>query len=129
MLNPLHLPAPELLLRIALALSFVYPALAALLDPYSWIGYFPSAVVSLAGGNDMLLLHAWGAFEVLLSAWVLFGKRIFVPSVVMTVALVLVVVANPAQFPILFRDLSIALAGGALAWMHRPGSSSIHGTA
>jgi len=120
MQNPLHLPAAELMLRIGLALSFIYPALSALVDPYAWIGYFPSAVLTLASGNDLLFLHVWGTCQVLLALWVLFGTRIFVPSIVMAIALVLIVIANPAQFPILFRDLSIALAAGALAWMHRP---------
>lgn len=121
MTNPLHLPAPELLLRTALAVSFVYPALAAIVDPYSWVGYFPTFVLSLIPIDVMVLLHLWGAFEVLLALWVLFARNVFIPSLVMTIALVLVVVANPGQFPILFRDLSIALAGAALAWMHRPG--------
>ncbi|HRH55271.1 MAG TPA: hypothetical protein PK609_00165 [Candidatus Paceibacterota bacterium] len=120
MTNPLHLPAPELLLRVALALSFIYPALSALVDPYAWIGYFPGFLITAVGGHELLLLHAWGVFEVLLAVWVLFGKRVFIPSSIMALALVLVVVANPGQFPILFRDLSIALASGALAWMHRP---------
>lgn len=120
MRNPLHLPAPELLLRTALALSFLYPALAALLDPHAWIGYFPGAVLDLARGNDLLLLHAWGLVEAALAFWVLFGRRVFLPSALMTLALVLVVIANPGQFPILFRDLALALSGAALAWMHRP---------
>lgn len=120
MINPLHLPAPELLLRVALAVSFVYPALHALTDPYAWIGYFPPILLSAAGEHTILMLHAWGAIEVLLVLWVLFGKKVFVPSAVMAFALFAVVVANPGQFPILFRDISIALAAIALAWMHRP---------
>lgn len=128
MLNPLHLPAPELLLRVALAISFLYPAAHALIDPYAWVGYFPGFLLDLAGGNDMLMLHLWGAIEALLAAWVLFGRRVLVPASIMAVALMLVVIANPAQFPILFRDISLALAAAALAWMHRPGART-HGTA
>ncbi len=120
MTNPLHLPAPELLLRVGLAISFLYPAFHALIDPYAWIGYFPAAILDAAGDRSLVLLHAWGALEAVLAFWVLFGKRVFVPSVVIALALFAVVIANPAQFPILFRDITIALGAIALAWMHRP---------
>lgn len=118
--NPLHLPAPELLLRAGLAISFLYPALHALTDPYAWVGYFPPFLLSLAGEHTILMLHVWGAIEVVLALWVLFARNVFIPSTIMAVALMAVVIANPAQFPILFRDVTIALAAGALAWMHRP---------
>ncbi len=127
MQNPLLLSKEEILLRIALAFSFIYPAINALFDPYAWIGYFPGFILDLASGNPELLLHSWGVFEVALALWVLFGKKIFIPSVVMTLALIAVVALNPGQFPILFRDVSIALAAAALAWMHRP--KNLHGTA
>lgn len=102
-------------MRLAVAFSFVYPAVDAFFEPESWIGYFPGFVLDLAGANSMLLLHTWGIFEILLAAWVLFGKRVYVPSIIMAVALIAVVVANLGQFPILFRDLSIALAALSLA--------------
>lgn len=118
--NPLHLPAPELLLRVGLAISFLYPALHALTDPYAWIGYFPPFLLSLAGEHTILMLHVWGAIEVVLALWLLFARHVFIPSTIMAIALMAVVIANPAQFPILFRDVTIVLAAGALAWMHRP---------
>jgi len=121
--NPLRLPVPELLLRLALAFSFLYPAIHAVFDPYAWVGYFPTFVLDLLG-DDIVLLHLWGAAEAFLALWVLFGRRVLVPSVLMTALLVLVVLANPGQFPILFRDLSIALAGAALAFMHHPHGSA-----
>lgn len=115
MLNPLRLPLPGLLMRLALVFAFVYPAVSAWFDPDTWIGYFPGFVLSLAGNQGELLLHAWGAIEILLALWVLFGVRVYVPSALMALALLAVVVANPAQFPILFRDLSLALAALSLA--------------
>jgi len=115
-----------LLLRAGLAFSFIYPAVSALFDPYSWIGYFPPLLLDLVG-NDELVLHVWGVFEVALALWVLFGKHLFIPSMLMGLALMAVVLVNPGQFPILFRDVSIALAAFALAWMHRPGT--LHGNA
>lgn len=106
-------------MRLAVAFSFVYPAVAAYFDPYAWIGYFPGFLLALAGGHDLILLHAWGVFEILLALWVLFGTRVYVPALIMAAALVAVVVANPGQFPILFRDLSIALAAVSLALVNK----------
>ncbi len=115
----------ELLLRIALALAFLYPPISALSDPYSWIGYFPSFLTDLAGSNAVLMLHAFGVVEAAIALWILFGKRIFIPSSIAALMLLAIIAFNFPQFPILFRDVSIALAALALAWMHRP--QSLHG--
>jgi hypothetical protein len=123
MQNPFSLPLSECVLRIAIALSFLYPPLAALTDPYSWSGYFPSFLTAILGTNTLLFLHAFGIVEVAIALWVLFGKRILIPSILAALMLLAIVGFNLAQFPILFRDISIALAALALAFMHRP-----HGT-
>lgn len=115
MLNPLRLPLPGLLMRLAVAFAFIYPAVSAWLDPYSWIGYFPGFLLSIVGDQSGLLLHGWGAIEILLALWVLFGVRVYIPSVLMALALFAVVLVNPGQFPILFRDIPIALAALSLA--------------
>lgn len=118
MQHPLALPVPELLLRMGLAFSFLFPALHALVDPYAWIGYFPGFVLGLPLPEETLL-HIWGALEALLALWILFGKRILLPALLMGLLLLAVVLMNLGQFPILFRDLPIALMAFALAWMHR----------
>lgn len=112
------LPLTEILLRVGVAFSFLYPPIAALADPDSWIGYIPAFVLSL-GLDPFALLHAFGLLEVALALWILIGKRIFIPSIVATLLLLLIVGFNGAQFPILFRDVSISLMAFALAWMHR----------
>lgn len=120
MRNPLAFPIPEILLRVAVAFSFLYPPLHALIDPYAWIGYFPAFVTSLAYGNEIVLLHAFGILEVLIALWILFAKRPFLPALMAAALLLAIVVVNGAQFPILFRDVAIALAALSLALMHRP---------
>ena len=119
MQNPLALPFPELLLRIALAFSFLYPAIHAVIDPYAWVGYIPGFVLAAIPVSEEAMLHAWGILEAALAVWVLFGRNVFVPALVMGTALVAVVVLNLGQFTILFRDLPIAGIAFALAWMHR----------
>lgn len=115
MLNPFRLPAPELLLRVAIAFSFLYPPIAAISDPDSWLGYFPAFLP----GTEFML-HAFGLLELIIALWIVFGRRPWIPSVLAVIVLVAIVVLNGPQFDILFRDVSIALAAAALAWMHRP---------
>ena len=119
MVNPLKLPLPGLLMRTGVAFAFLYPAVAAWFDPDAWIGYFPGFMLGLAGNQSELLLHGWGVIEIVLALWVLFGTRVYIPSVLMAVALIAVVVANPGQFPILFRDIAIAFAALSLAVVNR----------
>ena len=108
----------DYLLRIGLALAFLYPPINAVMDPNSWIGYFPSFMKGIV--EDQLLLHAFGVLEVSLALWVLSGWRIWIPALAMAVMLLGIVVFNIPQFQVLFRDLAIALMALALALIHLP---------
>lgn len=109
-----------LLLRLAVAFSFLYPPLSALIEPYSWLGYIPAFARGFV--DDLLLLHAFGVVEVVVALWILSGWKIFYPSLAAAAALLVIVVVNPQEFPILFRDLSIAAAALALALLSRKNS-------
>jgi hypothetical protein len=106
------------LLRIGVALAFLYPPLNALSNPYSWLGYFPGFVRGFV--PDMVLLHGFGVVEVIIALWILSGKKIFWPSVAAALLLVLIVGFNMTGFEVVFRDLSIAAAAAALAALHYP---------
>jgi len=108
----------ELLLRLGVAFAFLFPPVNALIDPYSWVGYFPSFVRDL--GPEMLLLHVFGIAEVAIGLWILSGKRIFYPSLAAAGILLVIVVTNLGDFQVLFRDIPIALAALALAVLNRP---------
>lgn len=103
----------NLLLRLGVAFAFLYPAVDALLDPYSWIGYFPKFMHGFLPA--MALLHGFGATEALIALWILSGKNIFLPSAVATFMLVAIVFFNLQDFQIVFRDVSIAAMSAALA--------------
>lgn len=107
-----------LLLRIGLAFAFLYPPINALGDPNSWIGYFPQFTRGYV--PEEILLHAFGIVEVLLALWILSGWKIFIPSLIAAMILVVIVFFNASQFQILFRDLSIAAMALALAIMNIP---------
>jgi uncharacterized membrane protein YphA (DoxX/SURF4 family) len=104
----------NLLLRIGVAFAFLYPPINALIDPYSWIGYFPKFLHGVL--PDMVLLHGFGVVEVLLALWVLSGKKIFWPSLIATLMLVAIVFFNLPNFQVLFRDIAIAFMSAALAF-------------
>ena len=111
------------LLRLGAAFAFAYPAVNAWFDPGSWIGYFPPFVLSFGesiGVSNEILLHLFGAVEILLALWILSGYKLFWPSLVATAMLLTIVVFNLPQMQIVFRDLSIAALTFALALMHLP---------
>lgn len=120
----MRLSPSEALLRIGLAFSFLYPAIDAFFDPTTWLGYFPTFATDLfhlvaipMKWSDVVLLHSFGVFEIVLAAWVLFGRRVRIPSLVMAVMLFAIVGFNldASNFSVLFRDVSIAFAALALA--------------
>ena len=104
----------SLLLRLGVALAFLYPPISALMDPYAWIGYFPSFITALPI-DSTLLLHGFGLVEVVIGLWILSGRNIFIPSALATLMLIAIVVFNLSQFQVLFRDVSIAAMSLALA--------------
>lgn len=108
----------SLVLRLGLAFAFLYPPLNAISNPDSWIGYFPSFVKGFV--PDMLLLHSFGAVEIIIAIWLLSGWRIFWPASLAACMLVSIVVFDYKDFEILFRDLAIASIALALAIKNWP---------
>jgi len=109
----------EQLLRIGVAIAFIYPAVSALFTPLAWMGYLPGFTLDLVGDHGELLLHTFGTFEVIIGLWVLFGKNIFIPSAVATAVLVIIIVMHANQMDVIFRDIPIALMSLALALKHK----------
>lgn len=122
--------ASQWLLRIAVAIVFVYPPLHALSNPDGWVGYFPQFVFSF-GIPPLVLLHGFGVIELVIAAWILSGWHIEWPATLAAFILAAIVALNGAQFEILFRDISIALACLALAddaWAKRKsGTAALSG--
>jgi|SRR6185312_2048956 len=108
------------ILRVGLAFAFLYPPLDAIVDPYSWLGYFPAFLRGIV--PDMVLLHSFGALEVFIALWLLSGWKVFWPACLATVLLVSIVLfdGGGGGFEVVFRDLSIASIGVALAVGHFP---------
>ena len=125
MIDFLHMKShhiAQLMLRAGVAFAFLYPAINALSNPDSWIGYFPAFMRGIVA--DPVLLHSFGAVEVVVAVWLLSGWKVYYPAAVATVMLVAIVLFDFSQFEVVFRDLSIAAAAAALAvWTYSDNES------
>ena len=100
-------------LRTGLAVVFLYAAIASLLTPENWVGYFPvwlSAVIPV-----QLLLIAFSLYELLLGLWLLSGKKPFPAAVMTSLTLFAITATNLALLDIVFRDVAILFSALALA--------------
>jgi hypothetical protein len=95
------------------AFAFLYAAIDGIIEPYSWIDYFPQFLTSIAPA--LTLLHLFAALEIVIALWLLWGRYAFYPAALASVLLVGIVLFNLGEFQLLFRDLSIASASLALA--------------
>lgn len=105
----------NLLLRLAIAFSFLYVAYGFWTNPNDWIGYIPAFVKNAELTQDVLLLLIAG-FHLALALWLLSGWRVFLSSVIAAAFLGSVVYFNQNQLDVLFRDISLAFAALALAF-------------
>lgn len=103
------------LLRLALAFSFLYPAYGFWKHADNWTGYIPPFVHGL-GIAEPVLLGLLAVFHLALAFWILSGWRIVTPSLIAAAFLGSVVFFNLNQLDIFFRDISLALAALALAF-------------
>lgn len=106
----------HLLLRLGLAVAFIYPAVSAWFNPYTWIGYFPGFMLDIVGSNDLVLLHAFGLLEIAIGVWFLYGKKLLIPSAVATLMLAAIILMHWRQMDVIFRDIPIALMSLALVF-------------
>jgi len=102
-----------LLLRVALAIVFLYAAISSFLQPSEWVGYLPRLLTEHF--NSRVLLMFFSMLELLLAVLLLVG--IYVRYVAIAAALTLagIVLSNFSLFIITFRDIALMIAALALA--------------
>lgn len=108
-----HFPTVLLLLRIGIAVVFLYAAVAATLQPFNWIGYIPPVLRAIFPAD--LLLMGFSGFQVLLALWVLSGWKTLYAASLAAITFVAILVVNIGQIDIVFRDIAIFFAAVALA--------------
>lgn len=103
------------LLRIGLAAVFAYAGIAAFLQPDSWVGYFPQFLRD--NFDPRFLLMIFSASEIVLSAWLLSGRFVFMAGIMSALALLGILAFNLTLLDVVFRDIAIFFAALALAYL------------
>lgn len=103
----------SLLLRIGLAFVFLYAATSSLMHPSQWVGYLPSFLQKM--GNATTLLKLFSVLEIVLALWLLSGKFARYAALISTAMLAGIVIAQPGDLLITFRDVGLAFMALALA--------------
>ena len=104
-------------LRIGIAFAFLYPPIAAFLDPAGWIWFVPSFIEVLLPRE--LFLQLFGVFEILVALGVLFMKNPTTPAVFAALTLCAIIILDWSAFDIVFRDIPILLSAIALILFER----------
>jgi|SRR5664279_2273651 len=102
------------LLRVGLAVVFLYAAISSLKNPQDWIGYLPKFARDQVSGNT--LLHVFSVYELALALWLLSGKYVKYAGLLAAFTLSGIVVSNFSLFAITFRDIALVFAALALAF-------------
>jgi len=103
-------------LRVALAVPFIYAAIAATLQPEAWIGFVPFFLRNIF--PEALLLGAHSLMNLVLGVWLLSGWRTRYAAVLSALVLLTVIVTNLPSLDIIFRDIGLLLAAVSLALLH-----------
>lgn len=110
-------PLISFLLRLGLAVPFLYAAIAATLDPNSWLGFFPGWLQSIIPGG--LLLGLFSLYELALALWLLSGKKTYYAGGLASLTLLAITISNLGALDIVFRDIGLLLAAIALTILHK----------
>ncbi len=105
----------QVLLRIGLAFVFLYAAISSLMHPDEWVGYLPSFLAKMSDAT--MLLRFFSIVEILLSVWLLFGKYAHYAALLSALMLGGIVLAQPGDLLITFRDIGLMFMALALASM------------
>ncbi len=101
------------LLRLGIASVFLYAAIAGCLEPQNWIGYLPQFLRNIFPATTLLMFL--GIYEIILSLWLLWGKKVFWAALISAFTLLGIIVTNIGALDIVFRDIAILFAALSLA--------------
>jgi hypothetical protein len=105
------------LLRIGLAFSFAYAAVASTVNPDNWIWFVPDFVEVIM--PKLIALYIVSGIEMLLVLGLLFLPNPTIPAIVAIILLLGVIFTDLSTIDITFRDVSIIAMAAALIVVHR----------
>ena len=100
------------LLRIGVASAFLYPPIAAYLNPDGWIWFVPDFVEIIVPKE--LFLNLFGIIELAIALGLLFLKNPTIPALGAAALLTSIIILDWQAFDVTFRDISILLSTLAL---------------
>ncbi len=106
-------------LRLGLAFVFAYAGIAMLLTPTNWIGYIPLFVKNILGAQTQVFLYTHAVFEIVLAAWLVWGRWLKWAAALAFLNLAAITVFNLALLDIVFRDVGLALAALSLYFLNK----------
>jgi uncharacterized membrane protein YphA (DoxX/SURF4 family) len=103
---------PSLLLRIGLAIVFLYAAISSLRQPLLWEGYLPTFLPK----SLSLLMEArvLAIYEIALALWLLSGRYAKYAAALTALTFAGIIVVNLNQLIVTFRDFGLLFAAVAL---------------
>ena len=112
--KPTHNHTSAILLRSGLAIVFLYAAVSALQNPLEWASYLPHFLVH--SSHVVTLVKFFAGYELVLIIWLISGSYLRWAAVLCALTLLGVVVTNPSQLFVTFRDIGLAFMALALAF-------------
>ena len=111
----------SLLLRLALAIPFLYAGIDSFIHPDNWMGYLSPRMLSFVEETVglKLFLVGYAVFEILLGLVLVAGKFIKIAALVSSALLLGIIVSNFGQFSVIFRDAGLFFAALALLFLPR----------
>lgn len=111
----------HILLRIGLAGTLAYAAIASLITPTSWIGFFPAFLVDFSSAfiSHEVLLGFFSVLELFLAAWLLSGFKPLGAGIATAGLFAGIFLANLGALDLVFRDGGLFFAALALAFLSR----------
>jgi uncharacterized membrane protein YphA (DoxX/SURF4 family) len=107
----------SLLLRIGLAIVFLYAAVASFLEPGTWIAFLPSFLTNIIPAGPLLTIFS--IYEIIVAVWLMSGRKIFYAAAIASLTIVGIISSNLSFLDIVFRDFAILFAALALAVLEK----------
>ena len=107
----------KLTIQIWLATLFFYAAVAALITPAAWVGFFPNWTRVMVSGQ--ILIYLFSLWQIILAIWIISGKRLFSSALAAAITLLLIIVSNVEFFDVIFRDFYLLASALLLTALSR----------
>jgi len=96
---------------------FFYAAVAALITPAAWVGFFPNWTRVMVSGQ--ILIYLFSLWQIILAIWIISGKRLFSSALAAAITLLLIIVSNVEFFDVIFRDFYLLASALLLTALSR----------